>query len=581
MGTLLSTLPTKIAKATDDERGILRLFIEEYEKLREADGDQGEVDPAQLYALLVERLRPLQQAALETMEMARRTSEDTFSSLPEDPSGKGFIFILVVDSCEDSLDNAMQVFKQAFAGTSTVRFCTANNSECALQELKQARQDGSKFNLVLHEVQVRGDSINKFVQVISECADLATCTSVSILTLASDTPELDACHQCGVRQVIEKPFSVRKAVQALLKTNVRLYTAPYVVDDDLSVMQTAWTSPLTQSDGSSLELAQFADHTLFMVFVTSLKTDPVSRNLLRIISFFSGTLKEAGHEIIVISGDSEQTLASVVAEQQELNCSFTFVADASLAVSAAYAGICSEDNGVAAPRLGIVVVDQSKKVIDRQLLSPDYDTEPLLKDHCFVETAATTTGRLVNNFAGVISAAHCLGAMASRSLFGFDIFITPLIANVKAQAFDAAYRTLKVAQSPPEDIVQKSVLVVEDSRQNANAMVRKLLRLGHAVLHASNGSDAFSLLSRFQNYIDCVLTDICMPEMDGVELLSKIKATCCSNISVVLITGHETNTEQLKVLQDEFGAKSVIEKPVTFDQLRDVVDTCPVRSIRE
>lgn len=582
MGSVLSTLPPEIAKATDDERGILRLFIEEYEKLREAEGGRSEVDPTQLYQVLAERLRQLQDVTVETTEkLGRRSTRATICSTNEDLSDYGTIFILVVDSCEDSLDIATRVFKHAFAGTSTVRFSTAKNSDHAVQELKQARQDGSQFNLVLREVQVGGESISKFVQLVSECADIAACTSVSILTSESDAQPFDACLQHGIREIVSKPFSVRKVVQALLKNNLRRFTAPSVIEDEVSIMQTAWTSPLTQSDGSTLELAQFSDHALLMVFVTSLKSDPISRNLLRMITFFSSALKDAGHEIIVMSGDSQQTLASIVAEQQEANCSFTVVTDESLVVSAAYAGTCSDSDGIAAPRIGIVAVDHTKKVVDRQLMPPDYDIEPVLKDHCFVETAATTTSRLISNFAGVISAAHCLCAMASRAPFGFDPFITPSIANVKAQAFDAAHRTLKVSQSPPEDTLQKCVLVVEDSRQNANDLVRKLLRLGHAVVHASNGSEALNLLSRFQSSIDCILTDICMPQMDGVELLSKIKTAFSSSISVVLITSQEANTDQLKVLQVEFGAKSVMKKPVTFSALRDVMATCPIRSVRE
>ena len=66
------------------------------------------------------------------------------------------------------------------------------------------------------------------------------------------------------------------------------------------------------------------------------------------------------------------------------------------------------------------------------------------------------------------------------------------------------------------------LLVVDDDAANREVLSRRLERQGHEVRTASSGSDAMRILG--EAAFDLVLLDIMVPEMDGYEVLGRIKA---------------------------------------------------------
>lgn len=62
-----------------------------------------------------------------------------------------------------------------------------------------------------------------------------------------------------------------------------------------------------------------------------------------------------------------------------------------------------------------------------------------------------------------------------------------------------------------------TILLVEDHAEVRSALRRALQRLGHGVVEASDGREAVRSLE--QEAVDLVITDINMPEMDGIELI--------------------------------------------------------------
>ena len=113
------------------------------------------------------------------------------------------------------------------------------------------------------------------------------------------------------------------------------------------------------------------------------------------------------------------------------------------------------------------------------------------------------------------------------------------------------------------------VLVVDDS-----AAIRKILQrvlaqtelpLG-TILEAGDGFEAIERLTA--NNIGLVLTDINMPNMDGIELLKKIRENPqWKSIPVVMIT---TEGSQQKVLEAvDLGAAGYVRKPFTADQIKE------------
>lgn len=112
------------------------------------------------------------------------------------------------------------------------------------------------------------------------------------------------------------------------------------------------------------------------------------------------------------------------------------------------------------------------------------------------------------------------------------------------------------------------LLIVDDS-----AAVRKILqRVLHQaeipverVYEAADGREALAILDN--NTVGLILSDINMPNMDGLELLSRIKANeKWKDVPVVMIT---TEGAQAKVLEAvQLGAAGYVRKPFTSDQIR-------------
>lgn len=111
-----------------------------------------------------------------------------------------------------------------------------------------------------------------------------------------------------------------------------------------------------------------------------------------------------------------------------------------------------------------------------------------------------------------------------------------------------------------------SILVVDDEETLRRVMTIVLEKAGHRVLSAASGSEALSLLAR--QTVDLVISDIVMPETDGIELVQEIR-TLYPKIRVISMSGGGnflTAALCLK-LADQMGASGILSKPFTPDQL--------------
>jgi len=113
------------------------------------------------------------------------------------------------------------------------------------------------------------------------------------------------------------------------------------------------------------------------------------------------------------------------------------------------------------------------------------------------------------------------------------------------------------------------VLVVDDSAAIRKILQRVLVQtelpLG-TILEAGDGLEAIERLKA--NNIGLVLSDINMPNMDGIELLSQMRQNPqWKSIPVVMIT---TEGSQQKVLEAvDLGASGYVRKPFTADQIKE------------
>ena len=119
-----------------------------------------------------------------------------------------------------------------------------------------------------------------------------------------------------------------------------------------------------------------------------------------------------------------------------------------------------------------------------------------------------------------------------------------------------------------------SVLIVDDSAAIRKILVRVLAQTDlpiKQVLEASDGSEALKILEN--NEVSLVLSDINMPNVDGLELLTKIRSSSRWNqLSVIIITTEGSHAKVLEAVQ--LGAKGYVRKPFTAEQIKEKVLAC-------
>jgi DNA-binding response OmpR family regulator len=111
------------------------------------------------------------------------------------------------------------------------------------------------------------------------------------------------------------------------------------------------------------------------------------------------------------------------------------------------------------------------------------------------------------------------------------------------------------------------VLVVDDDLVLRRSVERLLQAKGYDVVTAEHGREAVTLTR--EHDFDVVLSDIAMPELDGIQLLRTLQGNAV-DLPVVLITGEPAVTTAVQAL--EFGAFHYLTKPVDLQTLEEVVD---------
>jgi len=127
--------------------------------------------------------------------------------------------------------------------------------------------------------------------------------------------------------------------------------------------------------------------------------------------------------------------------------------------------------------------------------------------------------------------------------------------------------TPPVPPPAPDSAGPKTVLVVDDDRVGRESLVEAVAEMGYRVVGAAGAAQALRAID--DQPIDLVLTDLRMPDVDGIELLTRIRRTD-SKIFVILITAYATVDTAVAAMKR--GAFNYIMKPIDLDQLRAQVD---------
>jgi two-component system chemotaxis response regulator CheY len=109
-------------------------------------------------------------------------------------------------------------------------------------------------------------------------------------------------------------------------------------------------------------------------------------------------------------------------------------------------------------------------------------------------------------------------------------------------------------------------LVVDDSRAVRMILAKTLKELGFEVQEAANGREAWEVIEAERTALTLVLSDWNMPEVNGLELLKRLRQDPeLSSLIVVMVTT-ETELDQMAVAL-EAGANEYIMKPFTKEIL--------------
>jgi len=107
------------------------------------------------------------------------------------------------------------------------------------------------------------------------------------------------------------------------------------------------------------------------------------------------------------------------------------------------------------------------------------------------------------------------------------------------------------------------ILVVDDDAMITEYLSTKLGEKGHNVENANDGWEALKRLS--SNQYDLLITDLMMPEVSGVTLLSLLRSYVFGKIPVIIISSLDQSTSVLSKIG--LRAEDYFVKPINLDKL--------------
>jgi len=114
--------------------------------------------------------------------------------------------------------------------------------------------------------------------------------------------------------------------------------------------------------------------------------------------------------------------------------------------------------------------------------------------------------------------------------------------------------------------MKTNVLVVDDDFHMRLALKESLSKAGYAVSVAEDGMEAIEAVKK--NPLDLMISDVKMPRMNGMELLSQVREMS-PLLPIILITGYGTIQDAVRVIKE--GAFDYIQKPFNTETLYNVV----------
>jgi len=114
------------------------------------------------------------------------------------------------------------------------------------------------------------------------------------------------------------------------------------------------------------------------------------------------------------------------------------------------------------------------------------------------------------------------------------------------------------------------VLVVDDDADVRSLVRRVVTKLGHQVWDVADGAEALKILQT--SPVDLIVSDVYMADMDGMELLVRIRQLELDVPVVVISGGGYKPREEVLKMAAACGAVATLDKPFSVEQLRETVE---------
>jgi DNA-binding NtrC family response regulator len=111
------------------------------------------------------------------------------------------------------------------------------------------------------------------------------------------------------------------------------------------------------------------------------------------------------------------------------------------------------------------------------------------------------------------------------------------------------------------------LLIIDDERRFADMLAKRLEIRGLACMVGYNGSEGLGMVQEHE--FDLVVLDLCLPDIHGAEVLSRILETSpCT--PVIMVTGHGSYNDRLECMNR--GAYGFYNKPLEIERLISILE---------
>lgn len=121
------------------------------------------------------------------------------------------------------------------------------------------------------------------------------------------------------------------------------------------------------------------------------------------------------------------------------------------------------------------------------------------------------------------------------------------------------------------------ILLIDDEEAFRSVLTASLHQMGHDVTEAKDGREGVDRYT--QGRFDVVVTDLIMPEKEGIETIMDLRKL---NPSVKIIAmsggGRVTSVDYLQIAR-QVGAKIILAKPFTYEDIRGAIEQLTARAV--